>query len=183
MDRRAHPCLAVALGLLVATGPAWAQDSADVVHEIKLGVLAHDVGGLWSGFNREDGVDINFEAILDPSWAVLGGALRPAFGVAVNTAGDTSKLYLDARWEYEWAAGPFVAIGLGAALHDGKLDDGHRDRKALGSRVLFHIPAELGYRFDRHHSLSAYFDHVSNAFLAKENDGMDTLGLRYGYRF
>jgi hypothetical protein len=27
------------------------------------------------------------------------------------------------------------------------------------------------------------FDHVSNAYLESPNDGMDTLGIVYGYRF
>jgi lipid A 3-O-deacylase len=27
------------------------------------------------------------------------------------------------------------------------------------------------------------FDHVSNAYLANPNEGMDTLGIVYGYRF
>jgi hypothetical protein len=27
------------------------------------------------------------------------------------------------------------------------------------------------------------FDHVSNAYLAEPNDGLDTIGIRYIYRF
>jgi hypothetical protein len=27
------------------------------------------------------------------------------------------------------------------------------------------------------------FDHISNAYLASPNEGMDTLGVRYGYQF
>jgi hypothetical protein len=57
------------------------------------------------------------------------------------------------------------------------------DRKALGSRVLFHIPVEIGYRLDEHNSLSAYFEHMSNAYTVDPNEGMDRLGVRYGYRF
>jgi hypothetical protein len=50
--------------------------------------------------------------------------------------------------------------------------------------VLFHIPAEVGYRFDDHTSLSAYFfEHMSNAYTVSPNEGMDRLGIRYGYRF
>ena len=61
--------------------------------------------------------------------------------------------------------------------------EGHNDQKALGSRVLFHIPIEIGYRLSAKTSLSVYFDHVSNAYLAHANEGMDTLGGRLGYRF
>jgi lipid A 3-O-deacylase len=176
------PALLLALGC--GPGAAFAQDEATaLVHELKLGLLDHDTGNLWSGFNREEGVDINFEAIFTPSVDLVIATLRPAVGASFNTEGDTSKIYVDARLERDFESGIFLAAGIGAAVHDGKLNDGHRDRKALGSRVLFHIPVEIGYRFDEHHGLSVYFDHVSNAFLADENDGMDTLGMRYGYRF
>ncbi len=153
------------------------------LHEIKFGVLHHDTGGLWSGFRRENGVDFNLEAIFAPQVQILGGSLRPVLGGSINTVGDTSKLYAGMRWQYEHASGIFIGIGLGGAIHDGKLHLHQSDRKALGSRVLFHIPIELGYRFTAKSSFSVFFDHVSNAFLADANEGMDTLGGRLGYRF
>ncbi len=167
--------------LLDASVPALA---AGLVDELKIGVLAHDVPDLWSGFQAEpDSVDINVEALLSPSVNFAGGTLQPALGASINTAGSTSKGYLDARWQYETASGLFFGLGVGAAIHDGqiKLDDW--DRKAFGSRVLFHIPVEIGYRFDAHNSVSAYFEHISNAYTVFPNEGMDRLGVRYGYRF
>ena len=59
---------------------------------VKIGVLHHDTP-MWSGFQRESGIDVNLEAIFSPQIGVLGGVIRPAFGGSVNTAGDTSKLY------------------------------------------------------------------------------------------
>ena len=156
--------------------PAW-------LHEVKFGVLHHDTGNLWSSFRRESGVDLNLEAIFSPHTKFLGGIIRPAFGGSVNTVGDTSKLYTGLRWQYEHASGMFIGIGLGGAIHNGKLHLQHNDRKALGSRVLFHIPIEIGYHLGARSSLSVYFDHVSNAYLAAANEGMDTLGGRFGYRF
>ena len=153
------------------------------LHEIKFGVLHHDPGSLWSNFRRESGVDLNLEAIFSPHIQVLGGTIRPALGGSINTVGDTSKLYAGMRWQYEHSSGLFFGIGLGGAIHDGKLHLHQSDRKALGSRVLFHIPVELGYRFSAKGSLSVFFDHVSNANFADANEGMDTLGGRLGYRF
>lgn len=154
------------------------------IREIKGGALAHDVDGLWSGFSLErEAIDLNIEVVLSPSMPLLWGAIRPAVGGTVNFNGDTSHAYLDARWEVEAPSGVFFAIGLGAAVHDGRIDPDKWDRKALGSRVLFHIPLELGYRFDQHNSLSVYFEHMSNAGLTDSNEGMDFLGIRYGYRF
>ena len=156
--------------------PGW-------LHEVKLGVLHHDTG-IWSGFGRESGVDVNLEAIFSPHMQIFGGFIRPAFGGSVNTAGDTSKLYTGLRWQYEHSSGIFFGVGGGGAVHDGKLYLQHNDdRVALGSRVLFHVPLEIGYRFNGKSALSAYFDHVSNAYLAHPNEGLDNLGARYGYRF
>ncbi len=154
------------------------------IDELKIGVLAHDVPDLWSGFQAEPGsADINIEALLSPSVVFLGGTIRPAIGGSISTVGATSDAYIDARWQYETPSGVFFGLGLGAAVHNGQLQLDDWDRKALGSRVLFHIPAEVGYRFDDHNSLSAYFEHMSNAYTVSPNEGMDRLGIRYGYRF
>ena len=154
------------------------------IDELKIGVLAHDVPDLWSGFQAEpNSADINIEALLSPSVAFLGGTIRPAIGGSISTVGATSDAYIDARWQYETPTGIFFGLGLGAAVHNGQLQLEDWDRKALGSRVLFHIPAEVGYRFDDHNSLSAYFEHMSNAYTVSPNEGMDRLGIRYGYRF
>ena len=150
--------------------------------EIRAGVLAHDVPDLWSGFRLESGVDINAE-LLGPGMAFLGGTLRPAIGGSVSTSGYTSKAYLDARWEIDSQYAVFFGLGLGAAIHDGNLDPTDPNRKALGSRVLFHIPFELGYRWDDRQSLSVHFEHMSNGNLADHNEALDSIGIRYGYRF
>ncbi|MEZ5854286.1 MAG: acyloxyacyl hydrolase [Hyphomicrobiaceae bacterium] len=55
--------------------------------------------------------------------------------------------------------------------------------KPLGSRLLFHFPAELGWRWDGHNSLSIYFEHISNGYTQDYNEGLDAIGVRYGYRF
>ncbi len=163
---------------------APAASAEDLVSELKIGILDHDVPDLWSGFRREeDGADINVEALLSPSVLFFGGTIRPAIGATINTQGDTSHAYVDARWQYELPGGVFFGVGLGGAIHDGEVDPVDPDRKALGSRLLFHIPAELGYRFDEHSSLSLYFEHTSNAYTQDSNEGLDRLGIRYGYGF
>ena len=158
--------------------------AAQVVREVKLGVLYHDVPELWSGFQLEPkSVDINFEFLLTPYVRFLGGEIRPAIGASINTRGGTSKAYIDARWEIEGPAGLFLALGAGAAVHNGEIDANDPFRKALGSRVLFHFPAEIGWRWDGHNSLSIYFEHISNGYTQDYNEGLDSIGLRYGYRF
>ena len=161
--------------------PVKAEDG--VIHTLRLGVLSHDVGDLWSGFRREDGVDFNVEAQLNYALPIFEGNLRPALGASINSEGDTSKAYLDARWEVVVRESLLFALGIGAAVHDGNTDSNRRDKKALGSRVLFHIPIELGFFVTERVSASLFFDHVSNAYLADENEGLDTIGFRIGYRF
>jgi lipid A 3-O-deacylase len=171
--------LAVALG---ASPPALSAESW--VREVRGGVLAHDVPDLWSGFSVEDAsVAINVEALLEPNIPFLGGAIRPALGASIAAGDGTSSAYIDARWEIECSAGIFFDIGLGAAVHNGQTELIDLDQKALGSRVLFHIPAEIGYRLDDHNAVSIYFEHMSNANTADVNEGLDRLGVRYGYRF
>jgi hypothetical protein len=171
---------AVAIALIAAD----AALADGILQELKFGVLAHDVPDLWSGFRAEPAsVSLNFEALFTPSVAFLGGTVRPALGASINTEGETSNVYLDARWQYEFQSGFYLGLGVGGTVHDGQLELKDWDQKALGSRVLFHIPLELGYRFDAHNSLSAYFEHMSNAYTVDPNEGLDRVGMRYGYRF
>ena len=154
------------------------------LHTIRVGVLAHDVNNLWSGTRKESGVDLNAEIIFSrPSFSLLSGDIRPNLGASINTQGDTSKLYGGILWELEMKSGIFLNLGIGAAVHNGELDTSREDKKSLGSRVLLRIPIEIGYSLSEHHQISILFDHVSNAFLVDPNEGLDTLGLRYGYRF
>jgi hypothetical protein len=183
--------LAAALGALVGR-PAGAGEAEQAeppalggwLHEVRLGVAAHDVDELWSGERKEHGADWSAELTLLRTGLVLPlGAVRPNLGFAINDHGDTSKVYAGALWEIESPIGVFFATGVGAAVHDGNLDKYEHDRKRLGSRVLFRIPIEVGYAFGAHHRLMFAFDHVSNASLAEPNQGLDTVGVRYGYRF
>ena len=154
------------------------------VSEIKVGALYHDVPGLWSGFSVErPGMDANLEVLFNPWGYAFGGAVRPALGATLNFQHNTSKAYADVRWELGSAAGLFGALGIGAAFHNGQLGDTDPARKALGSPVLFHPSAELGYRFDGTNNVSLFADHMSNGFSRRANAGMDTVGLRLGHRF
>jgi len=108
-------------------------------------VLDHDTDNLWIGFSRESSVDINAEVLFNSVYDVLGGYIHPAVGASINTGGDTSKVYAGLRYRYELDNGPF--FGLGVAAHDGETKLVQADKKALGSTLLFHIPAEVGYRF------------------------------------
>ena len=154
------------------------------IREIRIGYLAHDVDGLWSNSRKESGSDFNGEILFaSPSWCKFYGTIRPNLGLSVNDTGQTSKVYGGMIWELEMQCNAFVSLGLGLALHNGELDTREQNRKALGSRILFRVPIEFGYSWNRRHRVSFLFDHISNGYLRDPNEGLDTLGVRYGYRF
>jgi len=166
--------------VLLLPAPAFAQSSW--LYELRGGVLAHDVPIVAAG-RWESGVSLNAELAFSPSLPLFGGAIRPVLGGSFTPNLQTSWAYLDLRWEW---AGPlfFFAIGVGPSIHTGdELYYSSPGHKALGSRVLFHIPLELGLRLDDRNSVSVYFEHTSNANLATPNEGLDAIGLRYGRRF
>lgn len=170
-----------AMAIVLLAGSAQA---GGLVDEVKIGVLAHDVPYLWSNFRAEPAsADINVEVLFSPSLPLFGGTLRPAAGGSISTIGATSHAYLDARWQYETASRVFFGLGIGAAIHNGQLQLEDWDRKALGSRLLFHFPIEIGLRLDARSSVSVYFEHISNGYTVSPNEGLDRLGIRYGYRF
>ncbi|MEJ2156915.1 MAG: hypothetical protein P8X96_16380, partial [Desulfobacteraceae bacterium] len=116
------PVFLVALFIGMPPSPVVA-DSAVGVHELRLGLLDHDVDGLWSRSRREEGSDINAEVILTPSLNLLGGTVRPNLGFSVNDRGLTSKVYAGALWHYTWYQRFFLELSLGLAVHNGVTDD------------------------------------------------------------
>lgn len=159
------------------------EESSSLLYEFKFGVVHHDSGISLLTFRREKGVDINLEAVFSPQKDFLTGILRPALGASLSTYGYTSKLYAGIRWEDEYYNGIILGITGGGAVHDGYLELEKIDRAALGSRFLFYIAFEAGYSLGSRSVISVFYDHISNGYLRKENEGLDTLGLRYGYRF
>jgi lipid A 3-O-deacylase len=180
--RAATQTATVAAAALMSLAPACAQVPA--IDEVKIGVLYHDVPGLWSGFNAERATaDANVEVLMAPWLRPFGGILRPALGATVNFNRETSKAYADVRWEKQTPTGIFFGLGLGLAVHNGTLDLSDDGRKALGSRVLMHPSAELGYRWNGRDSVALFADHMSNGYSRRHNEGMDSIGLRYGHKF
>ena len=154
------------------------------IREIRFGLAAHDVDGLWSGASKEKGPDLTVEVIFNRAlFRFHSTTAYPNAGASINTRGDTSKVYGGIVLRWEAAETLFFATGVGLAVHDGERDTDAPDRKSLGSQVLFRIPIEIGYAVSRHHRVVLAFDHISNAYLASPNEGMDTIGLMYGYQF
>lgn len=154
------------------------------IREIRLGILGHDVDRMWSNLRRENGIDYNAElTFFRPSVDAFQGIILPSIGASLNDSGFTSKVYAGILWEREHSFGLFYNIGIGLAWHNGELETDQQDRKSLGTRFCFRVPCEVGFSISRCHRVSVAFDHISNGYLASPNEGLDTLGIRYGYRF
>jgi lipid A 3-O-deacylase len=76
----------------------------------------------------------------------------------------------------------FFAVGLGPAFNTGHVQ-GASGHLGLGSNVLIHPSVELGYEINHTWSISLFFDHSSNAGLARNNAGLSNFGVRTGLHF
>lgn len=170
--------------LLVTASFALADEGAEAsaLSELRGGVYAHDID-FWS-FHRESGVDINGEVLfVSPEIFENIWEPRPHVGATINTSGNTSHVYTGLTWEFDIPADFFIDANLGLSLHNGYLDTDKGNRKSLGSSVLLRVGGAVGYNLTEKWNISLQYEHMSNAYLADPNEGMDNLGLRLGYRF
>ena len=175
-------------GPIRALGPLWG-----VVSELRLGILSNDMaftGRVGLTFpnpfrhRHERGVNVSGEVIfVSPRILRFIGLPRPRVGASVNLAGYTDDVYADLDWGHAFRAGPFAEAFLGGAWHDGALRRSTPQRSELGSRFLFHIGLEAGWRLHGGAGVSVVWEHLSNGSLARPNEGLDRLGIRYGHRF
>lgn len=180
---------AALLSLGLAAGPASAQDPdpgqgvSGIVHGVRIGVLAHDIGPLT--VHDEDAVDFNVEVqFASPAFLDVILAPRPHVGATFNFDGDaTDQLYAGLTWSFDLSEEIYLDLAAGGAVHNGKTTSGPSDRTLLGCRFLFRGGAELGWQVDDSNSVGLHFDHVSNAFLCEHNEGLETVGVRYGFQF
>lgn len=162
--------------------------SVGFFEEVRLGGLAHGFG------NPERGTwDVNAEVLsrrfdlvptTDPFWKALAPRLH--LGASINTGGRTSQGYVGLTWIYDVTRRLFVEGSVGGAVNDGRT--GYEgvtpfNRAKLGCHVLFRESASVGYRLTESWSVMATLDHVSNGTLCGLNRGLNTVGLRLGYRF
>jgi lipid A 3-O-deacylase len=166
--------------------------------QIKLGAAPHDVNFLGG---KEHGVDFNPEVIMPSpvadAWAATLPAYlrwlvqpRPTFGAEVNSSHYTDQFYFGAKWSWMLANnilqpgdGFSAGIFFGGAANDGQIIASKSDRKSLGSHILFREELEFGYWINPMIEISAFLDHVSNAGFAKQNQSINDVGARIGFRF
>ena len=150
--------------------------------EVRGGLLVHDEGPF--SRNKEDGIDTNFEVLFkSPSILDTVYSPRPHLGATLNSAGNTSQAYLGLTWDWDFYRDYFLNFSLGGAIHSGEKVTDDPKTKSLGCSVLFRESLDLGYKVSGPHSVMLHLDHISNAKLCSTNEGLETFGLRYGYKF
>ena len=176
-------CMAATLTLGAMTLPAATADARPLGGEMRIGVMDHDTSLIRKRLET-DSPDINAE-VLFPSLKFLDWAWspRPLIGATINTDGGTSLGYAGLGWNFDLGNKFYFDASLAGAVHNGETDKVTTSSRNYGCRLQFHETFSLGYQLNEHHSLMATFEHMSNAYLCDSNDGMNNIGVRYGYRF
>ena len=152
------------------------------ITDLRVGLLLHDTGPFSN--TKEDGLDGNVEVLFkSPTYLEKIWSPRPHVGMTLNSSSDTNQLYGGLTWNWGFEGGYFIDLSFGAALHDGETKTDSTDKKSLGCSLLFRESLGLGYVISGPHSVMLHFDHISNAKLCDRNEGLENLGLRYGYSF
>lgn len=179
-----YTCMrAFLLGMFASTSflPTHAQgESPGPIDSIVIGAFAHEIVR-----DEEDGIDANLELRLRPvfgkDWAI---EILPTIGGTVNTSGGTNTAYAGATARYRLTDSVFIEGFFGLTVHDADTPD---DASALdlGCTLLFREGGGIGYRHGQH-SLGLYISHASHGDILcneDENDGMTSVGVRYGFDF
>lgn len=152
--------------------------------EARLGVAAFDVGP----FTRQhlSGVVINGEFLAPSPHFLAGiGSPRPYVGFdAVISDQPIHVFYAGLNWEAYFTEKLYAGVSVGGSINtDDRVgtDSGHV--KNLGSQVLFHLQASIGYDLSEQFTAQVYLNHFSNAQLANANHGLESVGIRFGVRF
>lgn len=179
----------VAATLSMAT--PWGAAHAGAIDEVRAGVTAQSFGGYSP--DKEDGAGVNAEVLFASPYFLHGvGAPRPHIGVMVATDPDaTSQVYAGLEWKANISRRFFVAGSVGGAVHNGETDtfdpavDLPRldETLFLGCPVLFRLAADVGVEITEKIAASITWSHISNAGLCDDNEGLDNLGVRVGYKF
>ena len=158
--------------------------------EIRVGLLKHSAS-ISTSTPKEKGVDGSFEILFSsPQFLKLIWSPRPHIGTSVNASKkDTDLLYAGLTWGWHPFRYLFIDASFGLSLHNGYNDVKSTDPlygrvREFGCDWLFRESLEIGTPISKGQRLSVMWDHVSHGGICDtENEGMDNLGIRYGYKF
>jgi lipid A 3-O-deacylase len=109
--------------------------------------------------------------------------LRPRAHVGFSVTPDegTNQVYAGLTWETHLTSRIFAEASFGGTLHDG--ETAGNDPNSYGCSLMFRESASIGYELTEHVRIMATVDHMSNAGLCDQNQGLTNAGVRIGYRW
>lgn len=191
--------------LMMGAVPSATADTAfsDIVAEVRVGVLAHNISvGINPGNeNQEEGENVQAELTFHTpnflKWKYFFNP-HPYIVGSLNTAGNTSFGGVGLLWDWEFGKNKAWAVetGLGYIVHNGELDiqfpagdprnAGFDDNNILfGSRDLFRTTVALGRDFGPRWGGQVIYEHLSHGQIIGNgrNQGNDSIGARVFYKF
>ena len=174
------------LGLFLLAAPALAGGFGTNAQraEMRIGAAFYDTGLLTRPVTSRGGV-LNGEFLFaSPDFLDGFGSPRPYVGMDIGLAASpTHFFYAGLSWDYHFTRRLYVSGSVGGAVHTASDLVNPPAQRALGSRVLFPLAAAMGFDFTPNLTGQIYTNHFSNAGLANPNEGHDSSGIRFGYRF
>ena len=174
------------LGLVLLSAPAIAGEfgANGARSEARIGAAFYDTGLLTRPVTSRGGV-LNGEFLFASPDLLDGlGSPRPYVGMDLGLAANPIHFfYAGLNWDYHFTRRLYVSASVGGAIHTAADLVNPPAQRALGSRVLFHLGAAVGFDFTPNLTGQIYTNHFSNAGLANPNEGHDSSGIRLGYRF
>ena len=174
-----------------------ATASAQLVEEVRLGVMQHNVCVLdCDNANKEQGPDISGEIVFaSPDFLDVIGGPRPYVAASANLSGDTSFGGAGLHWNWDFADGWAFEPGFGYVIHDGELsfpfpqgdprnDAISRSKVFLGSRDLFRTSFAINRDLGEKWAVQVMYEHLSHGQILGNgrNQGIDNAGVRVIYR-
>lgn len=188
-----------ATGIVAFVGAIAAAPAAYAgVDEIHIGVMDHNICVTnCDNADKEDGPNVEFQVSFDsPGFLNWAGAPQPYLMASINTAGDTSVGGAGLEWRWNFAGNWALEPGVGIVAHDGATDNPFangtpeaaafsEENVLLGSDLLFRTSLGLTYDFDGPWEAQLFFEHLSHGQIlaSGRNQGLDELGIRFGYQF
>jgi lipid A 3-O-deacylase len=170
------------------------------VDEVHVGVMAHNICVVdCKNANKEDGPNVELQVSFDsPSFLRWAGSPQPYIMASFNTAGNTSFGGVGLEWRWDFAEGWALEPGVGYVIHDGATENPFpggspeaaefaENNVLLGSDDLFRTSIGLTRDFAGPWEAQLFFEHLSHGQIIGDSDGhnqgIDQLGIRFGYQF
>jgi hypothetical protein len=158
---------------------------ANRFEELRVGASVQSVGPVAP--NVEKGGAVAGEILFIPVDLEFLGSPMPHIGgsIALNDQA-TSFGYAGLTWRADLTRRAYFDFGVGGAVHDGRTsfdpttDFPRRGSAFLGCRALFRLHVSPGVRVGERYSIGLQWEHLSNANLCRENEGLDNWGIRFG---